>query len=254
MSIFGYGVQGSDPNLIDKISALKRKRKSPADTVNDFIEHDLGVDPRTLPFNLAQAKTFIANVMQDVPAVRASVIGNSMGLTEVVFSPDGHPEIPCPNCGVTSGYWDDYPTVWCCYDCDEYSEITTPPVESVTAWTRTTSVADWHDLERMFTAFVANVLADQTGSRRPIYRFTVELTYPQQIEVTPVAPDRCDPDPRAYPTGTVLLLERVRPGSEPEQQYVRVGGLFNDSDLTNLETMQPIVDLTGWSVIEEVRT
>lgn len=199
----GYGAQGSDPNLPDKIAALKRSRKSPEDTLREFLERDIGVDPRTLAFTHRQALEHLRDVLEVNETDEVQLFGNSLGFSRAVFHGYDTPAIT-----ITS---------------DEPGEY------------------DWHDLERAYTA-----LTKAHGK----CRFDVALAYPE-VDVTPLdpAPVR-QRDPSKYPSGALLRLTH----SSGRREYVRIGGLLDDTTPTIVDTLQPIGDLTGWSVTEELTT
>lgn len=201
----GYAAQGSDPNLGDKLAALKRRGGSPDDRLEAFLTRDVGVDPSTLPFTSVTAREFVKSWMFDDYYSLMQLQGTSMGLTQVISS--GH-------------------------DAD-------------------TVVADsthekWADLVKVFEA-----LCREHPER---YTFSVSHMY-GDVEVTPVAPHVAFSDPTRYPPGSVLRIERTAPQGEHlvvERQYIRIGGLLDDTTPTILDTMQPMDDLTGWTVCEEL--
>lgn len=268
----GYGFEAGDPNLHDKIAKLKAKRgaQSGKQRVNKFLEDELHVDPRDLPFNLDSANARMHEIMEAMGTDIADLVGNSMGLKSVVFKfvatlPD--PPNGCPSCGskTAGGWWDNVNLAkgegdWICYDCDQNSHVAPLPdtvVKTVTDHNH--GGEDWHDLNRCWTAFVKHVRvirpeAGQDGedveADTPLYSFTTTLAGTEAI----VAPAP-EPDITKYPTGAVLRIQKAvfRDGDlDVERMYVRIGGLFDDNDVTVLDTMQPMQDLTGWTVIEEL--
>lgn len=105
---------------------------------------------------------------------------------------------------------------------------------------------DWHDAQRAHAALVKEFPEHFT--------FRVNRSYPD-LSVEPQQPTVTHADLASYPPGSVLRIERKVPTGDQlaiERQYIRIGGLFDDTTPTILDTMQPMGDLTGWIVIEEL--
>lgn len=257
MTMFGFGSGGGDPNLSSKIAELK-KRKSAPDKVTDFLEHDLGVDPRDLAYRLDQAKERLSAFMLVHGVRTAKVIGNSLGLQRIEFHTDPDTLADCPNCNVHGdGYWDDHVGGdWHCYNCDETHPVPVKAEEIAAAVTSDSGVDDWHDAKRIYVAFLADFHQDldPLEDHAQIRCFTAERQWNGTVELGGWAIDTPEPDISTYPTGANLRIQRTilneEGGARPERDYVRVGGLFNDTDIVNLTTMQPIEDLSGFIVIE----
>ena len=263
---FMGGFGASDPNFQDKLAKLKARRgaQSGKQRVEEFLEKELHVDPRDLPFTLDAANARMKEIMDGNGSDLVDVVGNSLGLKTVVFKTSNYPDATCTKCQQSSGYWR-APTGnatrhdWWCYECDEADP--TVPVPDTTIKTATENDhggEDWHDLKRCWRAFHAYVKypapAKLDEEQHESYSFTVTKDWrtsaTEAVEVpTPEA------DITKYPTGAVLRIQKaefVNGDMEVERQYVRIGGLFDDTTPTNLETMQPIPDVTGWTVIEEL--
>lgn len=86
MMFGGYGVQGSDPKLGEKLAALKRSRKSPDDVVHDFLTRDIGVDPDSLPLTPIQVREYLSDRMNAADWDTIRFNGTSMQLVSVVSS------------------------------------------------------------------------------------------------------------------------------------------------------------------------
>lgn len=267
MSLGGYGVQGSDPNLADKLAKLKSSRQSPTDRLNSFLEKDMGVDPHELPMNLGAARKRMHEILQDDPVfqggpVFADFVGNSMGLKSVLLTSTDAPDGVCPSCGYTTGYWhseDDSNIItdWYCYECEEHQGILPEYPEPKVITADNPDGCDWHDILRIYTAFNHYLPEgeENVDKRGTVYRFRVSQNY-RDIDVTTVDVPAPNPDPTSYETGRLLRVEKhvidEHGAYTSHREYVRIGGLFNESDVTILSTMQPIEDLTGWNVVEEL--
>lgn len=106
----------------------------------------------------------------------------------------------------------------------------------------------WHDALRAYDALVKE--------HPERFKFRVERSYPTPTVEALEAPPVRSSDPLAYPSGAILRIQReVVQGDtlNVECEYIRIGGLFDEATPTILDTMQPITDLTGWSVIEELQ-
>jgi hypothetical protein len=264
MTIFGGGGFGStDPNVQNKLAALKaKKHNDPNSGLKNFLERDLGVDMRQLPFNLNDATAFLHKLCQEEGVNGLLIQGNSMGLKQLTLdAPQG--VIPCPQCGGNNGWWNLMPTVWFCEDCEENNgngAVTVPADKLPTGSVLTDDQpgkADWHDVKRTFEALKKHIKFKRDSDADPIptYSWRVNNGW-REATVEPVEPKHVNPDPKSYPIGTILRIEQHILGEtgavESRPEYVRVGGLFNDDDIVILATMQPIEDLTGWTVVEEL--
>lgn len=208
----GFGMQGSDPNLSDKLAALKQKRGNLDDKVTQFLERDLGVDPRALAFTEQQAREYVNALIEDSDGTVARFTGNSHGLIEVSIS-----------------------------DID-IDTITIGPSDDL-----------WHDVERAYSTLIKPVIDDQHT-----YSIECSLSFEPDLTITPIAaPPVKHSDPTKYPPGSVLRIEKptvmVAAGEVViNTHYIRIGGLFDETTPTILDTMQPMTDLTGWTVTEEL--
>lgn len=250
-------------NVQDKLAALKARRgNDPSSQVKNFLEKDLGVDMRELPFTLVDANQFLNKVCENEGTYGLRVQGTSMGLTKLVLDAP-RSDIPCPNCGSQNGWWDVYPSRWYCGDCEENlgEALVDVPPDRVPSGKEATDDdhgnIDWHDVLRSFNALKKYAKFKREADKEPTetYSWRVNHGY-REATIEPIEPAHVNPDPKSYPTGTVLRMEkRILDESGAvavTSEYVRVGGLYNDDDLTILATMQPIPDLTGWTVVEEI--
>jgi hypothetical protein len=115
---------------------------------------------------------------------------------------------------------------------------------------------DWHDIKRCYSAFANGITltSPATGDTITCFSFDVAKSW-NGVDVSAVAPITPEPDISKYPSGAVLRIQKAtfKGGDmEVERQYVRIGGLFDDTTPTNLDSMMPISDLTGWTVVEEL--
>lgn len=263
----GFGFESGDPNLRDKIAALKAKRsaQSGKQRVEEFLEKELHVDPRDLPFDLASAEARMKEIMDGVGVDIADVQGNSMGLKAVVFKTSDYDESPtsgCPHCGTKTagGYWGEPDATkgtgnWTCYECDVSSEKVPLPDTTVKTVTENEHGGeDWHDLKRCWNSYVGKLTYrhEDEGDAVTVYSFVSTKDWRNVSTCSTVPPDP-NPDPTKYPTGATLRIQKAvynHGDLDVERIYVRVGGLFSDTDIVNLATMEPITDLTGWTVVE----
>lgn len=79
----GFGLESSDPNIEAKIARVKAGRKSSKDQVSDYLQRELGVDARELPFHPKAASERVRKLMTDADTDEAVLVGNSMGLKSV---------------------------------------------------------------------------------------------------------------------------------------------------------------------------
>lgn len=266
----GYGFEAGDPNLRDKIAKLKQKRgaQSGKQRVESFLENELHVDPRELPFSLDAANARMKEIMEANSGFFADFKGNSLGLKVVIFRSDYDntgPTNGCPACGTTSagGYWDSVRRDkgegdWFCYGCDAANVAPLPGNVLNTVTGNDHSGEDWHDLNRCWAAYCTHLKVPdpvKVGEEQiTCYSFTTTRTW-SSVNTEPVVPPTPEPDITKHASGSVLRIQKatfVDGDLNVERQYIRIGGLFDDMTPTNLDTMMPITDLTGWSVIEEL--
>jgi hypothetical protein len=218
----GYGLQGSDPNLAEKIAKLKSGRKSSKDQIAEYLQKEMGVDLRELALTERSALARVAELIDQCGADETvTLTGNSRGLKQVTW-----------------GIWED-------------DEAEAP--EGKIATESDDQGTDWHDWARVFDALVHQAKTDGA----PAYAFHVSRTWNSDSPVTVqrAATKAVNPDPMSYPPGTFLRIERriiSEDDTHNERHYVTVGTVFGDEGVTILETRQPMTDLTGWSVIEEL--
>jgi hypothetical protein len=265
------GFESGDPNLHDKIAKLKQKRQSGKDRVNEFLEKELHLDPRDLPFTLDAANARMKEIMDGNGfgdrVDFANMQGNSLGLKAVFFRSNDLPLPPqgCPACGDTTsgGYWDNVSTSgdvrqgeWVCYSCDERSLVPLTPDTTIKTVTHNDHGGeDWHDLTRCWVAFRDHVkVLNPSEEQVTCYSFVVSKTW-NSAQAEAIVPPAPEPDIATYPTGATLRIQKATFNAgdvDVEHVYVRVGGLFNDTDVVDLNTMKPIEDLSGWTVSEEL--
>jgi endogenous inhibitor of DNA gyrase (YacG/DUF329 family) len=262
MSMFGGGFGGfgsQDQGVQDKLAALKAKKgNDPSAQVKDFLEKDLGVDMRELPFTLGDANQFLNKVCEDQGVPGLEVVGNSRGLTKLLFDVP-QTDVPCPVCGGTNGWWEVWPTRWFCDDNCE-SEVAVPAT-AIPAGSEATEASprnvDWHDMLRSFEALKKHAKFKRESDPDPTDTYSWKVVHGyREATIEPIEPVHVNPDPKSYPTGTVLRMEKrildETGAVTVTSEYVRVGGLYSDDELTILATMQPIQDLTGWTVVEQI--
>lgn len=274
MGGLGGGFESGDPNLHDKIAKLKAKRgaQSGKQRVEEFLEKELHVDPRDLPFSLDAANSRMHEIMNGNGAGLADVVGNSLGLKAVAFK-NANPSNPingCPGCGSTTagGHWADTRPEkgdgdWLCYDCDTTHAAPLPDMTLKTVTENDHGGEDWHDLHRCWAAYRKHAtvkpaeepaVEPASTSTEEHYTFTVTNEYRTASTYAVETPDP-DPDATHYPSGATLRIQRATFNSgdmDVERIYVRIGGLFDDTTPTNIDTMRPITDMTGWTVIEQL--
>lgn len=256
----GYGFEAGDPKLHDKIAALKARRgaQSGKQRVNEFLEKELHVDPRDLPLDKANADARLKEIADEVGGDVVDLHGNSLGIKDVVFSTSNYPDATCPSCNVSSGYWDTSDTKtphWYCYECEERKALPTPDTTVKTVTDNEHKGVDWHDLNRCWNAYVKHIRVDRENDEPlTVYSFHSVSSY-YGVSTEAIVPEDPNPDVTSYPSGATLRIQRAtfKGGDvDVDKQYVRVGGLFNETDIVNIQTMQPIDDLDGWTVIEEL--
>lgn len=268
MSMFGGGLGGfgsNEPDVQSKLAALKaKKRNDPSAGVKQFLEHDLGVDMRQLPFNLTDASQFLHKLCQDESVQGLVVEGNSMGFKHLKLDAP-QVDIPCPTCGSNNGWWNEYPTTWYCENCESNSGddngTVQVPADKMPKGTVATEDQhgniDWHDATRTFEALKKHVMfkVDADSVPIPTYSWRVKNGW-REATIEAIPPKIVNPDLKHYPTGSVLRIEKHILSENGDvtspSEYVRIGGLFNDDDVVILSTMQPIAELSGWTVVEEL--
>lgn len=244
MTMFGSFGGRYDDELNAKIDNLLAGKRSAKDKVDDFVEHDLGVDPTSLPLNALQAKIRANELAQQRSAAVLEWEGNSLGLKSV----QAHDmQVACPTCGNTDhasarDYDDTKPEGWLyCYDCadngngNEYFEPTRTS-SKIVAQDRD---LDWNDFHRIWKA-----LQGEFG-----YSFKVTSTYYGEAGVESVE-QKFDPNPRKLKTGQTVRLHKHVIDADDEYVYAKVGGLFSDTDLCVLPSLTPIEDISAWRVVE----
>jgi hypothetical protein len=244
MSIFGSFGGRYDEELNSKIDNLLAGKKSSKDKINEFVEHDLGVDPNDLPLGDHQARMRANELAQQRSAAVLTWIGNSLGLKTVQASDIS---VTCPTCGNTDHgaareYDDTKPEHWLyCYDCaeNENGKEFFEPQRAVTEVTQYDKDRDWNDFHRIWKA-----LQGEFG-----YSFQVTHAYYGEPPVETIA-QKFDPDPRKLKTGQTVRLQRHHIDADDEYVYAKVGGLFSDTDLCRLPSMEIIDDVTSWRVVE----
>ena len=244
MSIFGNFGGRYDEELNAKIDNLLAGKKSTKDKINEFVEHDLGVDPNSLPLNDKQARMRANELAQQRNAAVLEWVGNSLGL-KAVRAHDM--SVACPTCGGTDHAEaqqidDTKPAGWLyCYDCadngngNEFFE----PQRTSSEVTDRDRDKDWNDFHRVWKA-----LQPEFG-----YSFKVTFTYYGEPNVETVE-QKFDPDPRKLKTGQTVRLQKHHIDADDEYVYAKVGGLFSDDDICVLPNMTPIEDITSWRVVE----
>lgn len=248
-SIFG-GLGGSyagryDQDLQAKIDKALAGKASPQDKMQEFLKKDLGIDPGALPMTAKQARIRINQIMQERNASACTFMGNSLGIKHVEFTDNNNNQRPCTTCSNTDTYdKQDGQGNWYCYDC-EADFVPAPLVTNGAQITQTSKDKDWSDMMRCYKAL-------QKGED---YSFQVAWTYsyrgsdqecgdPQPIHV------EVEPDPRFLSVGLTVRLRKQTLGGPDEFVYAKKGGLFNDSDVVELPSMQPIPDIMNWTVVE----
>lgn len=272
---------GFDPDLGSKIDQMLAGKPSAKQRVEEFLVEELHVDPSKIPLSLKDAKVLINQKMGERDAGSARFQGTSMGLSFVEFFKNDQDEPDtCPNCNQGGYTYHDGGNKWSCGNCTQ-PFTWTPTKAGGTKVTERSDADLWSDLLRVYTAFLKHVEpaadgdapdcegcgASNAGSRRaphlcdvcekrlgggkPVVRppaftkFVVTHEW-NEAQVTGV-PDKKPrwKRPEKYPTGTRL---RVTDGTE--MIYIRIGGLFSDTDVVNLATMKAIPSLPKWTVVE----
>ena len=111
--------------------------------------------------------------------------------------------------------------------------------------TQTSKDKDWSDMMRCYKAL-------QKGED---YSFQVTWTYSYRGHDNecqePVAiHQEVEPDPRFLSVGLTVRLRKQMLNGPDQFVYAKKGGLFNDSDVVELPSMQPITDIQAWTVVE----
>lgn len=244
----GWSAQSSDPNFASKLAELKKRGKTTDQRITEFVKDDLGIDPKTLPLSWPSARALLREIMNASDDELLIFEGNSLGFDQVAR----YSSVSCERCGeLTPDLFD--PVAYCGV-CEEDERDFIP----VTDWNSDTKTPDWRDLTRIYDTLRATFGAP--SSDHPAEAYTFAVHHDPYAALGPTVTARNDQprhqDPRMYPTGTLLRLERmiVRDDESAEtiSEYVRVGGLFNDDEITILASMEPMSDLTGWTVAEEL--
>lgn len=275
MSMFGSSYDG---NLSSKIDQLLAGRPSAKSKVEEFLVDELHVDPSKIPLSLGEATNILGERMSERDAVKAYFGGSSMGLGYVDFQATGQdqPSGACPLCASASAYFTSQGnSIWECDECEQ-TFTWTKPSDPVTRYDERGNKMLWSELTRIYSSFLKNVEPEVDGDapdcvecgasnaghrraphlcevcekkikpkREPAFtKFSVERDW--RTIVTGVK----DKAPRwkrpgKYPVGTTL---KVTDGTDT--QWVRVGGLFSDDDITILATMKPIQNPSKWTVTE----
>lgn len=241
----GFGMFGGrfDEELNSKIDNLLAGKKSAKDKVEEFVEHDLGLDPSKLPLNPKQARTRANEIMQERGAGSMVWDGNSLGLKQIVFSQQ---TTTCPNCSGSDfcnarDVDDTQPAEnLYCYDCADNGNpaFFTPTYPQTTVGPHDKD-KDWGDYERIWKALTPELS----------YSFRVKMAYYGEAETESISP-HFDPDPRKLKTGQTVRLQKHVIDAEDEYVYAKVGGLFSDTDICILPQMTPIEDISVWRVVE----
>lgn len=256
MSMFGYGGGSQyDDQLSSKIDQLLSGQKSAKDKVEQFLVEELHVDPAKLPLSLNEARKLLKQRMDERDCERVDVLGNSRGLSRAEYHPaDQQSNEPssCPNCAnqyEIEKRSSSVPDEWECMDCGHLFIWVKPAqgVKLITVSGDDPKMKDaWAELERIYAALVKGI---HDENDRDFTKFMA--TKPQgwgveQADVVPIqdAPPKWKKAAK-YPTGTILRVQR-----EDELEYVRVGGIFDDTQVVILATMQPISDVSKWTVTE----
>jgi hypothetical protein len=259
MSVFGFGGRNFDANLGSKIDQMLAGKKSQQDKVEEFLKDDLGVDPRTIPLTFRAACSRVKQILDERDVQSATFVGNSTGLKQVEFAPTWDDDGTC-TCGSQYGYWktdgqtgprstvphtDPIATEreWYCYDCDLESRHPVPEKLVVTA---KEAKATWEeDYVRIFNAARTEFPTAFTFVATHDYR---------EGHIDGITAPSVNPDLASYPTGTTLRVETQtideNGESSTRSEYVRVGGLFSDTDFVILTTMQPIDNPSSWIAVE----
>lgn len=274
MSMFGFG--GFDDELSTKVDKLLAGRRSAEQKRNDFLEEQ-GIDPESLPLNVKGALMAINKTLNtlDLPGLR--LIGNSLGLSRVELLPqvDDEDDPDCPKCGHNGDtFLYARPRTWECGECA--TRWTVPTKIKVTAVKPDPANHDWQQYLRVYAALTKEEWSVETEPveepkedaaefllipeeprkatppkaepQRTFVCFEATRSWGDDATVTPIpTPAPRWKRPEKYPTGSVL---RVTDKSSGAQEYVRVGGLFSDTDLVILGTMKPISKASDWTVTE----
>lgn len=189
-----------DADLSDKINSLLSGTKSPEDRVDDFLEREIGIDPKSVPLTYDQALKSLTLLVASADRRQVVFHGNSLGLNSVTYGDEAAPQ----------------------------------------SFPRDT----WREVLRIHAAL------QREHPEWMIITAKNDLGW----QVTGRARDIPTTDPTGYPTGTALLVERFIADedgpSELRREYVRVGGPYNDTEVTILSSLQPIDDPSSWTVVE----
>lgn len=248
-SIFG-GIGGSysgryDQSLQDKIDKALAGKPSTQDKIADFMKKDLGIDPGALPMTHKQARIRINAIMGERSASACTFTGNSLGIKHVEFTENTGQQLPCTTCGNQDTYdTQDGAGNWFCYDCDK-NFMPAPLAPTNKPITQNDKDKDWSDMMRCYKALQKNEDYSFQVSYTNAYRSTeIECGEPVPIH------QEVEPDPRFLSIGLTVRLRKQNLNGPDEFVYAKKGGLFNDSDVVLLPSMQPITDLSSWTVVE----
>jgi hypothetical protein len=231
----GFGVNfGSyggrfDEKLSEKIDELVGNKHETREEKLANQLRAMGVDPDKLPLKPEDAKrhawAFLGSWddFDEVTNDEGGVIELGCEALELVGSSLGFSRV------IVHGKGEDYDH----YD-DENGYVKYHRSKSLTA--KDLDEDKWHDLERVWDAFKADY-----GNRVKVWAQYSGHDEPESVAV------KFATSPKKLKTGQTA---RIQKGDE--LVYVRVGSLFDDNELTNLQTMQPVGSLTGWTVVEVI--
>lgn len=247
MSIFagmGGGFGGRfDPDLSSKIDQLMGKEKTREEKLAEQLRM-MGVDPNTLPLKPADAIEHTRKFLE------GDIAGHHVAKMPVVLDDDGDPlefQVDALEFVGSSLGFSRVVIRLVAFDYDEYDSDTNQYKQipaSVSIDKRTLNDEDtWTDLERSFKA-----LSEEHGTR-----FVVAGRYRRRSSGDDSESDVSKIEvkvPKSVKKLVTGQTARIQKGDE--LVYVKKGGLFNDDDLVILETMQPIQNVTGWTVVEVI--
>lgn len=243
-SMSGYG-RNFDSELQAKIDKALAGKASAQDKIQDFMKKDLGIDPDSVPMTGKQARVRINTLMQERSAATVIFTGNSLGIKHVEFVEAANAVRPCTTCSSTDVYEvQDGTTDWHCYNCDN-NYTPAPLVGNGKKITQNDKEKDWSDMMRCYKALQVE----------EVYSFSTDYVYSYRNddqESSPLTPiqEPVEPDPRFLSVGLTVRLRKQMLNSPDEFVYAKKGSLFNDSDVVLLPSMQPITDLSSWTVVE----
>lgn len=235
MSIFA-GLGGNfggrfDADLSSKIDQLVGNKTSQDKLAEQMRE--MGIDPDALPLRpkdaTQHAQTFMSNFHDfddvlsadlsshvELNAVALEFLGSSLGFSKVIVHGSG----------------EDYQA--------EYGDQGYPKKTQAKVVTQKDLGDDdtWHNFERIWNAHKGEFTL----------RFKIHAQYlgktDEPVEAVKV---KFLKDPRKLKAGQTARLEK-----NGESIYAKMGGLFDDTTLTNLADMKPIQPVSGWVVVEVI--